>query len=295
MNLITNTWRQLIRRKLWPLALLLVGALVAVPLKLSKSPEPVPPAPAAVTAKAEVAEAIAKPIVELTSVKTSSQPGKRRRVLGALKDPFEPAPLSNAKKKKAKAAHASPAPTSTPAPSSNPSSGGGASAPPAGAPPVSPPTTSYPKYSIKVRFGRTDSESDLPVLTLARLDPLPSPETPVLVYEGVQDGGKYAVFSIPADVTAVGDGKCAPNPQDCATLKLRAGETEFITVSGTGDAATDAQYQLDLVKIYNKPTSVPTDPNAAAAATSSALKGYRFDAKTGTLQRVKQQSRRLTP
>ena len=40
MNVITDTLRGLVRRKLWPVALLLVGALVAVPLMLAKDPEP---------------------------------------------------------------------------------------------------------------------------------------------------------------------------------------------------------------------------------------------------------------
>ena len=46
-----------------------------------------------------------------------------------------------------------------------------------------------------------------------------------------------------------------PTPEDCQYLKLRAGETEFITVTETG-TETDAQYQLDLVKIYKKETKV---------------------------------------
>src|SRR4051812_6846195 len=39
MNVITDTLRQIFRRKLWPVALLLLGALVAVPLLLAKEPE----------------------------------------------------------------------------------------------------------------------------------------------------------------------------------------------------------------------------------------------------------------
>ena len=35
MNLITDSLRGLVRRKLWPVALLLVGALVAVPVAAS--------------------------------------------------------------------------------------------------------------------------------------------------------------------------------------------------------------------------------------------------------------------
>ena len=39
MNTITEPLRALVRRKLWPVALLLVAALVAVPMLLAKQPE----------------------------------------------------------------------------------------------------------------------------------------------------------------------------------------------------------------------------------------------------------------
>ena len=84
---------------------------------------------------------------------------------------------------------------------------------------------------------------------------LPDEEAPVLIYKGVEDGGKVAIFELTGVVDAQGDGKCEPTPEDCQYLKLRAGETEFITVTDTGDE-TDAQYQLDLVKIYKKATKV---------------------------------------
>ena len=84
---------------------------------------------------------------------------------------------------------------------------------------------------------------------------LPDEEAPVLIYRGVEDGGKVAVFELTGVVDAQGDGKCEPTPEDCQYLKLRAGETEFITVTETG-TETDAQYQLDLVKIYKKDTKV---------------------------------------
>src|SRR5690349_22580206 len=102
MNLITDTWRGLIQRKLWPVALLLVGALVAVPLLLAKTPEVEPAPPANAVAAAE--EGIPATFVTSAADEESGEDttGKRRRTLGASKDPFEPAPLPKAKKKKKK-------------------------------------------------------------------------------------------------------------------------------------------------------------------------------------------------
>lgn len=271
MNLITNTWRQLIRRRLWPLALLLVAALVAVPMKLAKSPEPAPPVPAAAVAKAQQAEAESKPVVELKTA-SDTQAKKRRRVLGQAKDPFEPAPLPKKKKHKAKAAATA---TATPAPAESnggSTSGGGSSAPPSSAPPANPPVPSvtFAKGSLKVRFGDTSATVDLPTLYINRLAPIPNTDTPILVFEGTRDNGDSALFSIPGDVTAVGDGKCDPNPQDCAELKLRAGQTEFITVKGAGPNGADAEFELDLVKIFAKATKVPkAELDASGAGANS--------------------------
>src|SRR3954452_23518804 len=94
MNLITDTWRQLVRRRLWPVALVLFAALVAVPLTLAK--QPATAAPASVAAAATPATATDGYVKLATDTATA----KRRRVLGAEKDPFEPAPLPKAKKKK---------------------------------------------------------------------------------------------------------------------------------------------------------------------------------------------------
>ena len=135
---------------------------------------------------------------------------------------------------------------------------------------------------------------------------LPDEDNPVMVYRGVEDGGKVAIFEPTGDVVAAGDGTCAPTPEDCQYVKLRAGETESITVSDVltaeGEAAEEAQYQLDLVKVYKETTKEKAPADASAQpltkASSSTLSGnssrvqlrrrnrYVFNAKTGTLHRA---------
>jgi hypothetical protein len=300
MNVITDTLRQLVQRKLWPVAVLLVTAMVAVPVVLAKEPAVAPAAPAA---KAQ--EGL--PATFVSAVDEAATEGTEpHRVLGEAKDPFEPAPLPKAKKTKKKAKQASTAAKaeSTPAPKSS-SGGTSADAPGATAPPVSPapgatPAPTSPLYSIKVRFGTVEEAGgELKATTVERLSVLPDAEKPVLVYRGVADGGKVAVFELTGAVVADGDGTCAPTPVDCQYLKLRAGETEFITVTETG-AETDAQYQLDLVKINSKKTtakaagSPSVNSESLAKASSAKLKGvslrkrnrYVFDETTGTLRRA---------
>jgi hypothetical protein len=265
MNLITETWRGLIRRKLWPVALLLVGALVAVPVLLAKEPEVTAP-PASVTASA-ADEGL--PVTYVTSAAeaeaASEETGKRRRTLGAEKDPFEPAPLPKPKKtkKKAKAKAAetektTSAATPDPEPDRSSSGGGGASVPAPSAPVATATPVATPKPprtdSVKVRFTRVADEGAAEpgeAQTVEKLEVLPDEKHPVLAFRGLKQGGKVAVFELTGNVTVEGDGTCEPTPEECQSLELRAGETQFITVTDTGEE-TDAQYQLDLVKIIAK-------------------------------------------
>jgi hypothetical protein len=295
MNAIKDTLQGLVRRRLWPVAALLLGALVAVPMVLAKSPQAVPAAPVHTTK-----EDIGSSYVALAD---SADTTKRRRVLGAAKDPFEPKALPKAKKTKKAKADATATPEATPTATAAPDKGasaptsGGTTVPPTSSAPATP-TETVPAYAIKVRFGTTES-GDLTQDTVERMSVLPDEDNPLLVYRGVEDGGKVAVFELTGDIDAEGDGRCSPTPEDCQYLKLRAGETEFITISGTGTVA-DAQYQLDLVKIYKRKTKVKAtgdDSQPLAKGASSSLKTekvalrrrnrYVFDATTGTLRLAK--------
>ena len=88
MNALTDPFKALWQRKLWPVAVLLVGALVAVPMVLAKEPVPAP-APANAQAKAD--EGLPATFVAAAE---PAEDGERRRVLGEPKDPFAPAELS---------------------------------------------------------------------------------------------------------------------------------------------------------------------------------------------------------
>jgi hypothetical protein len=311
MNVILDPLKALWQRKLWPVAVLLVAALVAVPKVLAKNPEVTPTPANAQAAKAEAG----LPATYVAAAQDSAEP-TRRRVLGESKDPFTPAGLSKAAKAarakvkakaakeaakaKAEAAKAASNATSTDSGSSaggDTGSGAGpgttTTAPPAG---EAPKTTTYPLYSIKVRFGRVDGERT--AKTVARMKVLPNTDSPLLVYRGVEDGGKVAVFELTGSVTALGDGKCEPSPQDCQILKLKAGETEFLTVSDTG-AETDAQYQLDLDRINVKQTTTKSELTKAGSAGLALLKhlaadrkpSYVFSTETGTLHKVARRSK----
>jgi hypothetical protein len=254
MNALTTTWRQLVRHRLWPVALLLVAALAAVPVLLSRDADPVPPAPVptAPSTSAKVSDTLATPVIDAA---TPEQRGRRRRVLGVRKDPFTPEAIKHPKKKKAP--KKKPASTSTPDTAPSQSTGPSTSAPssPGYTTPVAPtpPKKTYAKGSLIVRFGDATSD-DLERLNLKKLAALPQDTdaedaTPLLVYTGLTKHGKKAVFLVDESLEPTGDGTCQPHPSTCETVELGKGETEFFDVIDPDTGEVTAQFELDLVDI----------------------------------------------
>ena len=85
MTVFKDIWRFLVQRKLWPVALLLVAAAVAVPKLLAK--EPAAPAASVAAAKSGDSTLATEPIVALAS---DGDRAARRKVLGSPKNPFKP-------------------------------------------------------------------------------------------------------------------------------------------------------------------------------------------------------------
>ncbi|HET8755065.1 MAG TPA: hypothetical protein VFM58_03600 [Solirubrobacteraceae bacterium] len=254
MNVLTTTWRQLVRRRLWPVALLLLAALAAVPVLLARDAAPVdtPPLPQtsapAETAKAGADDAFAEPVVAKASTADRS---RRRRVLGSRKNPFQPAPVKKPKVKADKASDEkadAPEKTGGSTAPTTPTT----SAPTAPVTPVAPapPKKTYAKGTLIVRFG--DPTSDLDRMALPKLGALPKDDDetgPLLVYTRLTDHGKKAVFLVDASLEPTGDGTCEPHPSNCETVELSKGETEFFDVIDPETGEVAAQYELDLVAI----------------------------------------------
>jgi hypothetical protein len=251
MTAVTNTWRQLVRRRLWPVALLLLAALAAVPFVLASEPEPPPPAdPLPALSKGDE---LAEPVVAKVAAEDRT---RRRRVLGVRKDPFRPATPKKAKKAKStvkqpkpSSGHQKPSTTeSTPSPSTG--GGGGFVDPAPSTTTPAPPKPHFPAGSLLLRFGNATSDV-LPGGLVRKLEPLPpdGSEEPLLVYLGLTKSKKKAKFLVDAALTPTGDGTCKPHPSSCETIELAAGETEFFDVIDSETGEPSAQYQLDLVRI----------------------------------------------
>jgi hypothetical protein len=256
MNAVKSTWRQLVRRRLWPVAVLLVAALAAVPVLLARSPEtPVAPvAPAEdVTTKAD--DVIAEPVVAAV---TAEDRTRRRRVLGIRKDPFRPELVKKAKVDEPNSAPKTEQPVDKPVP---PAGTGGTVGVPSPVVPVAPgapvaPKKYYSPGTIIVRLSDPESGNGAK-FAIKKLEPVPDPEMPLLIYMGLTKDGKRAKFLIDASIEVDGDGTCKPHPSNCETIELSVGETEFLDVTDPqADADAEdrviAQFQLDLVDIKRK-------------------------------------------
>ena len=309
MSAITNVWRQLVQRRLWPVAILLIAALAAVPLALAKDAEPpVAAPPVAAAAEGESALAVEPIVVQATA----ADRGKRRKVLGARKNPFglphveQPGSAEPPSSDGTTTAVEPATKTQTASGGTTPSGGGSPSTgspatPPSFDPTPEPAPKTYAVNELTVRFGGAASE-ELERKSLKRLQPLPSADAPVLIYLGVLKDGKTAVFLVDHGVSAIGDGDCRPTPDECETLRLRAGETEFLDVTDETGNVT-AQYQLDLIKIHKSTTASAARAKASSKAGRRLLKarvssdgptGYRWDAAAGALERHRGQAIRAT-
>lgn len=283
MNVITDTWRHLLRRRLWPVAVLLVGALAAVPVLLAKSPATPAPAPAP-AAETGSGPGLGQSIVTMASDAAGGP--ANRHVVGARRNPFTPDPRSLATPtpvptvgagstvttSSTSGAGSGATTTSNPQVPSTPSvtTGGGTTTPTTPSTPTTPtgkhkaPTP----WAITVNFGDATTTTALPRMHVKRLDALPSSDQPTLIYLGHESGHPHvALFLVDTGVSIDGDGQCRPYATDCEKLALREGGTEFFTVKDPTTGTVTAQYELDLLHI-----NVPAHASSSKARNSRAAK-----------------------
>jgi len=290
-NTVRGLWEELVERRLWPVAIALVVAIVAVPVLMSKSapqtPAPTPAVPAVGGASSLTAF---QPAVS-TEGRKSSQIRKNLGRFGT-KNPFTPKGATFTGSSAAGTATVASGVTgsggvATVSGGSATSAGGtdtGSSTSATGSP--APATTSptsgstgdgtgvtYYTYTVDVRFGKTDNTQ---TMTLTKFRALPSSNDPIVVFMGVRNDGETAVFLVSADATTTGDGTCSPSDDECTFLYLKKGEKRMIESVGQDGAVVD--YELTLRDVNVKKTTGP-DKAASSKAKSSVNKSRRADFK----------------
>jgi hypothetical protein len=300
MPFLKNVAKDLVEKRLWPVAVLLATAVVAVPKVVSRS----------VNAPLVMAPADG-------SVAATDTPAATRVTLatgddvvhddGAVRDPFRtrrstasstttaasrPKPTAVtaatavvAKTGASPAIAAASAGASAPAPSSSASTGAGTPKPKT---PVTSPTTGKPvaedptdTYHVSLRFGVNGGELKT-IKDVARLSPLPSVTDPFFVFMGVLETQKTheqrAVFIVSSDATPTGEGACHPTKQDCETIELAKGQTVFFDY--TAPDGTPTQYQLELAGIHRTAVESAAKAQAAIARHSAVGQELLRDAAT---------------
>jgi hypothetical protein len=326
MKQLRNLATDLVERRLWPVALALVVALVAVPVVLGHGGDASAPT-AAVPATTDASGTSQRAQVTLDTSAPAERPTAEK-----VRDPFKAPTVHKAKKTTATAsdqpAATTPAASATPPASSSGSTGSSTGWTPAATPSTAaagttskskpktttaPKTTTTPKaddasdtYHVSLRFGLNGGE--LKTLDdVARLSPLPSVTDPFFVYLGVMETStthqKRAVFLVSSDATPNGEGACHPTKQDCESVELARGQTAYFDYTAPNGAVT--QYQLELTGI--KKTSVTSTAKASAAIARHSVAGaellqdaatrnvraaagaraYRYIPATGLLTRAK--------
>jgi hypothetical protein len=238
--------RDLVERKLWPIAVLLLAAAVAVPMYLGRASADETPLPA--TSLQADAGKVSKAAVKVDD----GTAGDDRP--GGVRNPFKQLHVPK------KAAEPAAASTKTPAadqPTGSGSGGSDGSQPPLapggdggsgdGSKPKTPAGDPLDVYHLSLRFGRAEAAQLKTYHDVARLSPLPTADNPFFVYTGVLKDGKTAVFLLSSDATATGDGHCRPSAKSCQTIEVKEGDTEFFDMTVDGEAV---QYQLDVVKVF---------------------------------------------
>jgi hypothetical protein len=292
MPFLRNVLHDLVEKRLWPVAVALVAALVAVPMVLGGSSDATtstPPAIADATGGDGLSDHRDAARAHVVSLEEQAA-GKVTRA-GLVRDPFvqhhqgriTDAQLKAAVKNVATGLSEAFAAASSKSSSDGAGSGstdgssggstgtGGAPDTPAPTAPSAPaPTTPKPPtkatYRVNVSFGEDGAMKTYN--NVARLTPLPSSDNPFFVFLGLSDDGKTATFMVNGEAVPTGDGHCTPTPEDCQQVTLKVGDLEFFDLqSGTGGVV---QYQLELEKIVKVKAATTAKAAAAHARESKA-------------------------
>ena len=232
--------RDLFGRRLWPVVVILLVAIVAVPLVLRKDAHAdvaaVPPAPPLAGAAKPAKHTPARPSVSPLPLGTRDPFAS-----GVVKATTQPAPsqttasvtapsTATASTTTTSPAVVSPAPTSpSPSPATTTTT---TTTTTVAALPVAPTHGTWTLYRVDLRVG---TGSFAPLRTdVPRLTPLPSVAEPKAMFMGVMAGGTEAVFALGAGTQHAGPGLCRPDRTRCAAIVLRAGQTEQIEAPVAG-------------------------------------------------------------
>jgi hypothetical protein len=277
-----DLWQDLQAKRLAPVAVVLVLALIAVPVVLSKPAKTTAPPPTNAVRSAPDP----KDLKALASVKLANA-DERGSSLDTFdpSDPFRP-PKSVTKKKEAADTNApsSVAGNTSGGSTSGDTSGGGDTGSTGGG--ITGDTgggttgdtgggdqtqTVQYRYVVDVTFitnGHTRH-----IKGLERLQMLPSEDSPLLLFLGVTPNAGNAVFLVDSTLDAAGEGSCKPRASECAFLYIGAGSEHAFT----NDDGDSYRLRIDEIrKVRVGASASASRAKRAHAAVGSARESQRF-------------------
>jgi hypothetical protein len=279
-----DLWHDLREKRLWPVAVALLAATVAVPFVLREEAAPTPP-PAPSTQGQTAADKLPSITLDEVGAKTPSNLSAFRK---AQRNPFQPLkdlpevakdPGENKVVNKGGGsgdATASKAGAASGSGSGGASGGsGGGSGPGSGAGGSGGSQTTYFTYRADVRFGEPGKERVTKQLETFTL--LGDAEAPAAMFMGISDDNKYAVFAVDtARYEANGEHDCQPSEDRCEFVYLKvdgdANETTFTTLDGS------KTYNLEILAIKRivldkaDVENVPTEDDKSSKSDADDLK-----------------------
>ncbi len=117
-------------------------------------------------------------------------------------------------------------------------------------------------YDVTIEFGAlpagtTPENAQLTPFTKLKLaTPLPSAETPLLVFRGVTAKGRSATFEVVGEAILSGTGACLPSATQCEAVDLKPGETEQLSYLAADGQTT--VYELRVLTITAETASAKT-------------------------------------
>lgn len=277
---------ELREKRLWPAAVALLAAIVAVPVVLSNSSSPAP--------VAQVPQGTPPPsqATSLPTLNLQTTPAQSR-LTGRARDPFAQQASSSTSTTSTTTGTATGTTTSTatggssvtPGGSSSttgsttPSTAGGTtpSTPPPtitpGAKPKPAPTGLTATQSYSVSLAITNSSGGLDTIDpLERLSVLPSDNTPLLVELGVSQGGHSVLFAVQPGTVVNGPGTCTPGPIDCEILSLGQDQTEAMGTQSSAGVISGPLFAVTGITAAQNPSAAAADTaRRAESATGRSL------------------------
>jgi hypothetical protein len=265
MSFVRNLYADLIEKRLWPVAVVLLVALVAIPILVAKpATESGSTAPTTVDTALLGADSAAvigetKPVVSL-----GSDGGFRKHIarLGR-KDPFiqqAKDKASNTSENATVQAGGTTGPTGTTlgptgtTPTETPGSTTTPTTPSGGKQPVK-----VYEWAASVKFGKIDQTKSE---TVKPAEFMPSENNPVLLFLGADKSGKKALFLVSSEATSRGDGTCTPSESSCKIVKLAKGDVQFFEVALSADTVITYELELTDIKLQEVKKAKTSQRNA---------------------------------